>query len=139
LVFPAQCRNAGKRKDKVHSMQKQQTGDLFTWIRHPVPRTLALSFIAGGTLGLVSLYATAELGRILVLLLGFPCLLALANATIMQKLRRNRLTGFASIALAQAVITATLQFSGIAQHMHIPGTPEASTQRSTTAADTLGD
>jgi predicted neutral ceramidase superfamily lipid hydrolase len=131
--------NAGQRKDKVHSMQKQQTGDIFTWIRHPVPRILALSFIAGGTLGLVSLYATAELGRILVLLLGFPCLLALANATIMQKLRKNRFTGFVSMALAQAVISATLQFSGIAQHMHIPGGPEASTQQSATTPDTLAD
>ena len=99
-------------------MQKQ-IGDIFTWIRHPVPRTLALSFIAGGALGFISLYATAELGHTLVLLLGFPCVLALANTTLMQKLRKTKFTGFMSMALAQAVIAATLQFSGIAQHFHL--------------------
>jgi hypothetical protein len=101
-------------------MQKQ-IGDIFTWMRHPVPRTLALSFIAGGTLGFISLYATAELGRLVVLLLGFPSVLALANATLMQKRRKNKLTGFVSMALAQAVITATLQFSGLGQELHLPG------------------
>jgi hypothetical protein len=121
--------NAGQRKDKVHSMQKQ-ISDIFTWIRHPVPRNLALSFVAGVTLGAVSLYATAALGRILILLLGFPCLLALTNAVVMRKYRKSRLSGFASMALAQAVVTATLQFSGIGHQLPAPGLPDVSTPAS---------
>lgn len=110
-------------------MQKQ-ISDIFTWIRHPVPRTLALSLVAGVTLGAVSLYATAELGRTLILLLGFPCLLALTNTVVMRKYRRSRLSGFASMALAQAVVTATLQFSGIGHQLHAPGLPDTSSTTS---------